>query len=85
MAKSHTISTTLKCNVCANVCTIHRKKCRQKKSGHTKHMYCWQCQEVHPFTEMKEYEADMHCQYWITYHLNMENMKNNIIVAESTL
>lgn len=84
MAKTQTVSTSLKCTGCGTTSIIQRKKCRQKKSGHIKHMYCWQCREIQAFTELKGYESDRNALFWITYNLTDEATADSGICAEIT-
>lgn len=44
--------TDLLCDVCGNKTTIFRKKSKQKKQGHTKHMWCYKCKETTAHTEI---------------------------------
>jgi ribosomal protein L33 len=50
--------TTLQCSECSNKLQIFRKSAKQRKKGHTKHMWCPYCQKVVGFTEIKDFEFD---------------------------
>lgn len=84
MAKAQTVSASLKCNACDTISIIQRKKCRQKKSGHIKHMYCWQCREVQAFTELNGLQTDRNALFWITFHLTNEATVDSDVCAENT-
>ncbi len=40
-----TVNVVLKCGECSSVQTIRRRKCRRKKQGHKKTLYCIKCQK----------------------------------------
>ncbi|QUO43440.1 hypothetical protein KDJ56_11065 [Brevibacillus composti] len=44
------------CPVCRYISVIQRRKCKLKKSGHIKTMWCPVCQEVRQHIEAKEWE-----------------------------
>ena len=53
--KKAIVKTRLLCPVCKNYTTIIRKKCKQKKDGHHKKLYCYICKETHNFIELNRY------------------------------
>lgn len=55
-------NTELICTDCGMIMPIIRKKCKQKKVGHIKHMYCPKCKDTRAFTEMKV--VDKNLLYW---------------------
>lgn len=53
MRRQEVIQTTLECEVCHFNMPIFRKKAKQKKEGHVKHMYCPSCRKKQKFIEKK--------------------------------
>lgn len=53
-SKTRTAPTHLQCPVCGNIVTIHRKRSKMRGKNHTKHMYCYKCQEVTGHIELRE-------------------------------
>lgn len=54
--KTKTTATQLKCTECGNIQTIHRRRGKQKKKNHVKHMYCYSedCKETTAHLEVKD-------------------------------
>lgn len=49
-----TIRVLLKCTLCPCEQTIRRKKSKQKKKGHVKHLFCIGCGKRTPHEEIEE-------------------------------
>jgi len=44
--KARTLMKELKCTICGNIFSIHRRKGRNKAKGHKKHLWCFKCQQI---------------------------------------
>lgn len=55
------VPTKLKCTKCGNVYPIWRGRGNRRKDGHTKHVYCFKCQEVTAHVEARENEEWVKC------------------------
>lgn len=62
MRTNNVKQTRLECPQCGSIMPIMRKRGKQKEAGHIKHMYCFKCNEVVGFVEIKD--KDDNISYW---------------------
>lgn len=44
--RAATIEKTLQCSECKEIHTIHRRRCRNRKKGHIKDIWCYKCEKM---------------------------------------
>ena len=74
MKKCDTTQTLLECPKCNRTVEIWRKTSKQKKKGHTKHMWCPYCNEIVGFVELKNTMSD---DGWVSLAGKI-TLKNNV-------
>lgn len=72
------VQTRLECSECGTQVFIMRKRGKQKKRGHIKHMYCIGCKETTGFIELKN--EDKNIAYWnnLWESVDEEEMEDNV-------
>ena len=72
------VKTDLICPKCGNIVTIQRKKGKQKKTGHLKYLYCYDCREI-----INHYEVNDIAKFLLTYNKQNIEQKNlvNLVLS----